>query len=453
MAATTRRWASHSQRWGIGIAAILLAAGIATAQDTTRDMPDLSQPLTLDDCIELALQYATNVRTAELSLNSSEIGVSDARAAYLPSLSTSGRYFANQNLDFGFERENVDWSVSADYLLWDSGRRKITLDQANLDFDSAELALKRTKRDLVLNIVQAYYRVLEAQQLTDLDQELLAVSQGNVNQVQAFVDVGRSIEADIAAVEVRLANDELRILNDENALQTALANLPVTMGLPYNTPLTLAEDREFDIYAQLGQINRYAKTLDETVNLALQQRQEVVESELNLQFLGLSRKRATLDRLPRVTASGDYSVDLDGYLDDRENFQNHRSWNAGVNVSFPIFDGGVTRRAVERADLNLERAQEQHDSLVRGIALEAQNAYLSLLNAEKRLQISSVQVRNARLNLDVTRERYQQEVAILLELLDAQTQFGQATVNQVQAFYDYKVAQRELDRAIGKEAP
>ena len=55
--------------------------------------------------------------------------------------------------------------------------------------------------------------------------------------------------------------------------------------------------------------------------------------------------------------------------------------------------------------------------------------------------------------LDVIRERYNQELAILLELLDAQTQFGAATINQIRAFYEYKVAQHTLSRAVGNAVP
>jgi outer membrane protein TolC len=65
------------------------------------------------------------------------------------------------------------------------------------------------------------------------------------------------------------------------------------------------------------------------------------------------------------------------------------------------------------------------------------------------LEITNTQVRNAQLSLEVTRGRYEQELAILLELLDAQTEFAGVLTNQVRAFYDYKVAQAALQRAMG----
>jgi len=119
-------------------------------------------------------------------------------------------------------------------------------------------------------------------------------------------------------------------------------------------------------------------------------------------------------------------------------------------MNFPIFDGGVTKRRVQEAELVLEQTREDASDLERSVALEVRQTYLNLRRAERAMQISVTQVRNAQLSLDVIRGRFEQELAILLELLDAQTEFAQALTNQVQAFYDYKITQTALLRAMGE---
>ena len=93
---------------------------------------DLLEPLTLEHCIELALERAPGMRTAKLSLMLEEMNVKNARSNYLPQIDTSGHYQFSDAVDFGWERENYDASVSANYTIWDHGQREGTLYQAKL---------------------------------------------------------------------------------------------------------------------------------------------------------------------------------------------------------------------------------------------------------------------------------------------------------------------------------
>lgn len=424
----------------------LLAAVTTFAQ---ADVPEATKPLTLDDCLSIGLKNASSVKTAELDVRLSDLRVQDAKSAFLPSLSTQGRYSFDDRVDFGFERDNYNLDVTADYLLWDQGRRRIALDQQRFDRDASATRLERSKQQLVFRIVQAYYRLLEAEKLLALDDELLASSRNNAARVRAQYELEKAIEADVAAAEVRVANDELNRLNDENAVNIARANLPTILGLDPATPMEIEDDPTFERYRASSEIERYGASLDETIALALQQRPDVSESALSLRALELSRKQSLLDRYPRLSAQGNFSARVDDYLAERDDFGKHRSWSAAATVTFPIFDGGESKRAVERADLQLERLREQDAELRRTIALQVRQEYLGLTEAEKRLDISAVQVRNARLSLDVTAARFEEELAFLLELLDAQAQYGQATTNQIRAFYDYKIAQRSLQNAVG----
>ena len=135
---------------------------------------------------------------------------------------------------------------------------------------------------------------------------------------------------------------------------------------------------------------------------------------------------------------------------DREDFNKYRSWSVLATLTFPLFDGGVAKRRVERLDLTLAKTKGNAVDLERNIALEVRQAYLNLKRAERALEISSKQVRRAKLSLDVTNGRFEEEEAIPLELLDAQTVYAQALTNRVRTFYDYKIAKSSLQRAMGE---
>ncbi len=424
----------------------------AISQDEMPPEIDLAQPLTLEQCIQLALINSTNIRNARIDLVIAELRVKNARARYYPDVFLNGRYSFSDDIDFGFERENYDAGLNAQYTLWDNGQREASFSQAKESRNATTSRNEQIKQNLIFQVTQAYYSILEAQELFKVSGEFLARSQENTARTEAFVEAGILIPADVATSQVREANDELSQLNNQNALEISMATLPRLMGLdPVRNPLiTVAEDADYQRYRETGNIEILEILIEEAIQRSLENRPEFPEIQARIKQLEWDLTLAKLNRWPRLNARYDFDVNLDDYLRERENFKDFRSWSVTATMDFPIFDGGVTKRRVQEAELVLEQTREDASDLERSVALEVRQTYLNLRRAERAMQISVTQVRNAQLSLDVIRGRFEQELAILLELLDAQTEFAQALTNQVRAFYDYKITQTALLRAMGE---
>ncbi len=437
-------------RWKIRLACLCISslipfAGLAQNQDDI----DLSQPLLLQQCIQIAVENSTDMRNARIDLAVQELGVKDARASYYPNIFLAGRYNFSDQVDFGFERENYDAGITGQYTLWDHGQREASFAQAKESRATTVSRNEQIKQNLIFQVTQAYYDVLQTQELVKVSEELLARSHENTERVRAFVEAGIQIEADIATAQVRAANDELSLLNNRNALEIAMATLPRLMGLNPGTLVTVADDTDYQQYRETGQIETADMTVEEAIQQAFERRPEFQEIQARIRQQEWGLTLAKLERLPRLNAEFDYSVNLDDYLREREDFDRFRQWNAITALNFTIFDGGTTGRRVTGIELQLEQTRENASDLERSIALDVRQAYLNLKRAERAVEISNTQVRNAQLSLEVIQGRFEQELAILLELLNAQTEFAQALTNQVRAFYDYKIVQTALLRAMG----
>ena len=179
------------------------------------------------------------------------------------------------------------------------------------------------------------------------------------------------------------------------------------------------------------------------------QRAELVRLKARLTSLMWSLKLARLDRWPVITAEYDYNILLDDYLRDRDVFKRYRNWSAVARISFPIFDAGSSKRREQSAAIAVKQMEEDLTELERSIALEVQQAYLSLQRAQKSLDIAREQVIDATESLNVTQGRYEQNMVIFLEILSVQARYARSLTNQVKAFYDYKLAGKALQKAIG----
>ncbi|HIE25846.1 TPA: TolC family protein [Candidatus Poribacteria bacterium] len=429
---------------------IIAILGIVSSGWLIAEEINLKRPLNLEQCIAIALEKSSDIKNAKLNLAIDELQIKDARSNYFPEITVNGRYNFSDKIDFGFEKENYNATVTGRYTIWDHGQREINLARAKVDKEVAESRYEQTKQRLVFDVIQAYYNLLKAQKLVQVDEKLLEQSRGNTEMIRAFRDAGKLIEADVATAEVREANDELNLINDQNAVEIAMAELPNLMGLDTGILVDILDDPDYERYIQTGFIEREKMSVDDAIETALKNRPEIKEYEATIKSLEWGLTLAKLQRWPRLTAEYDYNVYLDEYLRERENFKNFRSWNALAVLTFPLFDGGVSKRQVQKVETQLEQIREDSSKLERNIALEVHQAYLNLKRAEKALEISDKQVRDAQLSLEVTNGRFEQGMGILLELLDAQAAYAQALTSQVRAFYDYKIAKSSLQRAMGE---
>ena len=405
---------------------------------------DLSQPLTIRQCIAIAKKNSSDIKNAQISEQIEELRVKNAQALYYPDLLLNGGYSASKQIDFGFERNNYSFGVTGRYTIWDHGQRNIGLLQARENKNLVGIQNDQVRQNLVFQVTQAYYEVLKAQELVKVDRQNLDRSRENRERVEAYVEAGIQIEADIATAQVREANSELALLNDQNQLDIALAYLPRIMGLNPATRIRVIENQEPKNEVEIVDIS-----LDEAINHAIKARPEFMVGKSNVKQTEYALRLTKLNRYPKLNAQYNHDFNLDDYFDDSEDLGHLRYWRFAATLDFPIFDGGVTKRRVDELELQLDRTREDLEDLKRSVALEVQQAYLNLIRAAKSVEISDAQVRDARLSLNVIRERFIQELAILIELLDAQTVFASALTSQVRIFYDYQIARASLQKVLG----
>ena len=115
--------------WKLCFIALIALAIVPMSQAQELDI-DTSEPLSLGQCVEIALQQSPSVKKAELGVEAANLDVKNARANYFPEIDISGQHQFSDAVDFGWEQENYDAQISASYLLWDHGHRKAELAQA-----------------------------------------------------------------------------------------------------------------------------------------------------------------------------------------------------------------------------------------------------------------------------------------------------------------------------------
>lgn len=391
--------------------------------------------LSLSDSVALALKNNPSIKMAQSDKDKSKWSVSEAQAGRMPTVSLGNSYSLKDHNPAG--TDDLSGSLRMNWQLYSGGRVEGQIDQAKRGVGVADLGVEKTKQQLKLDTTTAYFTILQTKNLVEVNQQSVSNLQEHLNSVQAKYDVGVVAKSDVLRAEVELANAQQNLIKAQNNYDLAVAGLLNTMTIDPGTELALTDTLSY---------NKYDKTLDDSLQAA-QTRPDVAQAEENVKISETAVKMAKSGKLPSVSLSASNGWNgsvLPGSGDD--------DWSVGLSASWSIFDAGSTSAKVKQADASLDKAKEQLVQVKNSAALEVRQNYLSMQEAEKRIDTNKVAVGKAEEDLVIAREKYNAGVGTNLDVIDAQLALTQAKTNEIQALFDYNVNVAKIDKAIGLKA-
>jgi len=433
----------------VGLAVVLSAGALAQQQPSG---------LTLQDSIRIALQNSRSLRTVLEDERKANARVREAKGTGLPQLDISANYrrldrvpkarfpsFDPVSGTFTFneiEIQPIDsgtGTVSLSQVVDISGVVRTATDAASLFSRIANLDVQRTRNDVVLQVKQAFYDVLRAQELVRVAEESLRNAEVRRKLAQAAVDAGVSPKLDVMRAEAAVAAAQQAVITARNALQLAKSAFNNVLGRRVDEPVELLPVDE-----QVPESADFNQYLQE----ALAKRPEMIQANLGISLAEKQITAAKRDQLPTVVVRGQWDFNL-----KTSTFQPREySFTAIAAVQFKIWDSGQTQGRVEQARADVDKAKITIENVREGIALEVRNAYLGLQEAREKVAVAEKGLQAATESLRVARLRYEAGVSNQLELSDAELAYTQAEQNLVNARYDLRVAWARLEKAMGRYA-
>jgi outer membrane protein TolC len=328
----------------------------------------------------------------------------------------------------------MDARVSASQTVFDfaSIRRfqasKVGISAAKSDLDAAG-------EQVAAQVARAYLAAVRASADVDTGRANVTLSEATLTQAQNQKDAGTGTGIEITRAKVQLANDRQRLLVAQNALRGASLQVLRAVGLRLDTELELTDMLQ---YVPVDEV-----TLEQAKVQAMKrpdyQAQQNRESNARL-----SASATKLERLPTVSAMGDYGPTGSGF----DNAGPTRAY--GIAVRVPIFDGGRRdeRRIESESQYRAEKVRT--NDLKEQIELDVRLALDSLRSAQDQVGVAKDGLELADNELTQARRRYEAGVTNSLEVTDAQTRLERARDNQTDALYNYNVARIDLAQAMGK---
>jgi outer membrane protein TolC len=441
----------------LSLALICFAAkwnAVAQSADTN-SAAWISRPLSLADCLNVALQQNATILKAQNDLEAAHGVVVQTRAVALPQLTASGQYkytdpSAVENFPNSPGSPNQNWNAGIQLVqsIYEGGKMTAAFRAADATKQQALAQFQTVVADTLLNTRVAYYDVLLAAQQITNHAASVNLLQNELDDQQHRYNAGTVPKFNVLRADVAVANERPNLIQARNSYRIAKNNLSNLLG--YNLPRDIWEDVPLNLSDPLDAAP-YDVNLPDAIEQALANRTE----------LTVLRKTVELQRLNIVNAKSGYKPTVSlfaGYGWYNAQFtqpvtlgHDINGWNAGAELQWNIFDGALTHGKVIQANALFEKSKTDLVDQSRQIEIEVRTAYSDFIEAREVLESQKTVQAEAEEALSEAKSRADAGTGTQLDVLDAETSLTQARTTQIQALHDYDTARAKLQRAIGED--
>ncbi|MEK9150175.1 MAG: TolC family protein [Candidatus Desantisbacteria bacterium] len=394
--------------------------------------------LTLEQAEQIALENNYSLKSASKKVISASEKIKEAKAGYLPTLSLNSSYTrldeapTMMGMTLG-DDDIYEVKTTLTQQVFTGGKLSAALEIAELNCESAQCEYERVKNELILAVKSAYFGILKALKFQQVATDAVKQVEAHLRIVHNLYDAGMVAKVDLLKAEVQLANTKQNLVKAENAVILAKAVFNQILAQDQTAPVEVVDILEFTPY----EIN-----LETCIKETLQFRPELNGAKENINILKQMVKLVKSDFYPSVAMTGNYDYKKQGI--DWE-----KTWLVEVMANYTLWDWDARRSRIKQAEANLEAMQAQQLNLSEAITLEVRQAYLSLDEANKNIEVAQQSIGQAEESLRITEEMYKEGATTNTDVLDSQTMLTQSRTNYYQALYDYHLAWARLQKAVG----
>ncbi|MGN7788122.1 TolC family protein [Niabella sp. 22666] len=412
--------------------------------------------LTLQEALELGIANSKNLKIDDAKIIEATAAIDEAKNRQLPDLKVSGSYLrltnANINLKTGQQSSGGEGEAGTSAApkvnqamygmanfslpLFAGGRIKYGIQSAKYLLEAAKLNAGSDKNEIAYNISQAYVNLFKASQVVRVLNENLVTSQKRDADFLNKENNGIIARNDRLKAQLQTSDIELQLLEAENNYNIANMNMNLLLGLPEQTIIEV--DSSF-INQQVD-----VKTFSDYQQQALQNRKDVQALGFQQRAAELATKSAKAENLPTLALTGGYvAADIPNFLTVTN------AVNAGVGIQYNLANLWKSNAVLKQSRARETQLTASKELLMDGVKLKINRDYQNAFVAKKKIEVYEKSERQAEENYRITKNKFDNSLVTITELLDANVALLSTKINVLNAKADAALAYRKLLETTG----
>lgn len=432
---------------------VAIAAAPAFAQSATLT-------LSVEDAVARGRQAAPRVAEAVAKRDAAAAAVTSRESLRLPSVTATGGYQRTNHVDeYGIPQANGTTRIifpdipnnlraraDASVPVYTSGRTQSLIASAGLDKTAADLDTRTAEADVSLDVARAYWTLVTARESAKVVEQGLVRIDAYVSDVKARVDTGFLPPNDLLSAQAQRARQNVALIQARNAAAVAQADLCRLVGVDLDTAIVTSSPLMVAMPAVASLTSMSMAALTEQARTGRSERSALTTRADAAREAGVAAAAALK---PQVAIAG-------GFEESRPNARIvprvdewRASWEAGISVSWQLFDGGKSKADRAAAAANAHAIERRRDDFDAMLGVELRQRRLDVDAGRAALAASAEAVAASTEARRVVEERFKAGVATSTDVLDAQTSLLQAELERTQLAAALRLNEARLLRAVG----
>lgn len=291
---------------------------------------------------------------------------------------------------------------------------------ASRESEITELGLESARQDTAFQVFSIYLDVQKSEAQLKAADKAVTDARENMRLAMVRAAAGAGLRSDELRARTHLSLVEQQLITARNNVSLARLKLVITVGLP--------EDHDFEVSTEPEHIP-VPLLNEDSMRYALGNRPDLKQAHTEIEKYNANVQLANSGYLPSLGAFASYQLNSN----DAPFGVDNDAWSAGVVLKWRIFDGFRSSGERAKAVAGRSAAQEMLESRINDVRYQLKESHLRLEEAGKRREVARHALLYAEETVRLISKRFENSLATMLELLDAQSALNQARASLVDA--------------------
>ena len=410
-----------------------------------------AKKIKLDEAILLGIQNNKQLKIANTNLAIANENVDQAKIAKMPriGLSAGYTYIGDPKLYEGFYENNI----TVDYLnhmgfanvvsaipIYSGGSINNRVEQQKLLSQMQESVVKMTEADVKNAITEQYFTLEKLYRQIEVTKQNIINTDLRISQLKSRVNNGQNLKSDLLRTELQQSNFKVSVFRSTNTIELISNYLDIIIGFPTNTILKPEVTESMIPTENLN--------LQQSLEEAFLNREEIKRAEIGIKFSESNLSLTKSGFRPNINANLILNTEYPAQWPTYVNILNY--WAAGLSLSWDVSSFYTLKHRISGDKLEIDKSNIALAVTKDQITTEVKNAYVRYAESKENIKTFKKDVELSMSNYKIVKSRYDNDFALISEIVDAELQLNNSRISLVNANLDLIIQYYSLQYAMGK---
>lgn len=398
-----------------------------------------------DDSVNISLnqawvradEFCKELQLKKIETQISQEQIQDARRSRLPKIEAEAMYGVLSNIPVFVDgiandpeyipiedHSTYDIGIQAYFNLYDGKKVKIAIDKATTRKEMQEHIADATSSEIHYEVAQYYLDIIRSNEFKKIIEQNISQNTKRLMQITQLYENGVVLKSDLLRAQLQLSQQETNLQSIKNNIEITTQKLNMLLGYDDNCQLQLTDSISI-------LLNDSGKQYSDYVEQSLKESPLVKMAQSQIALSELEQKEIRAEKLPKIELFGEYTYSYPQIMLYPYVTAPYLLGVGGIKLSYNISSLYSNKYKESVAALVVQKqvvAKENTDEALRS---KINTSYKKYQEDKANIEVDKISIQQAEENYRIVNQTYFNKLALITDLLEADSQLLQAKFSLV----------------------